>query len=328
MDQNLALYHHTDDQAPMTGGTDPERQRVELLHRVLVTGYGSKAGAGWTQVSTSTAPDGYMQHFTARQPYGNGIYVRVERGLDIVAARDAENSGATEADLIQTWRAGLDANGHLPPNQERWFALANDRTFYLSYSRTATGEPYTGDQVQPAAILEAFVDFDDLMAQPERSTGYLVGGASATTQMMAWYGRESPEADATECSAAIEGYPGETAPHYAAIQAPMGQKGIYGSDAGREARLSRGETLQNRLVIDALVITDADKTIRGYLPNARFALTGFVGKINGYSADDWPALGGTVIIDGVSYVVGYAGANGDHVEGAPNSSIVLFTTGA
>jgi|GEM_PF-5607977 len=328
MDQDLTLYHYTDDQAPLTDGSAPERQRVELLHRVLVAGYGSRSPAGWEEISTSTADDGYLQHFTVRQPYGNGLYVRVERGKDIVAARDAENQGATEGDLIDTFRAGLDSDGHLPPDQERWMALANDRTFYLVYDRTGTGEPVTGDMTTPPAIWEGFADLDDLMATPERATGYMVGGASARTQFLARYGASSTDQEATDCSAAIEGPPGAHDPHYAAMVAPLAnQISFISSDAAHKARLSGATVLDNRLLIDALVVRDGYGNIRGEAPNVRCTLTGFVWSVDGYSADDWPKLGDEVAVDGQSYRVGYAGANGDHIMGGPAAAILLFREG-
>ena len=132
-------------------------------------------------------------------------------------------------------------------------ALANDRTFYLVYDRTGTGEPVTGDMTTPPAIWEGFADLDDLMATPERATGYMVGGASARTQFLARYGASSTDQEATDCSAAIEGPPGAHDPHYAAMVAPLAnQISFISSDAAHKARLSGATVLDNRLLIDAL----------------------------------------------------------------------------
>lgn len=328
MAQNLSLYHYQDDQAPLTGGTDPERRRVELLYRVLVAGYGTKASAGWQEISTSMAGDGYMQHFAARQPFGNGIYVRVERGKDVVAARDAENDGQAEADLIDTWRAGLDSGGHRPPTGTRWFALAGEDTFYLVYDLTGTGEPYSGSMTIPPAIWEGFASLDDLMASRDSTTGYIIGGASGGTQFLARYGASSTQEVATQCSAAIEGPPGEHAPQYASMVAPLAKPVTFiGSDAALKARLIGATVLDNRILLDSLVVRDGEGNIRGEVPNVRFALTGFVRRVDGYSADDWPKLGDEVIVDGQSYRVGYAGENGDHVMGAPACAVLLFKEG-
>ena len=328
MDQAMTMYHWEDDEAPMTGGDDPERQRVELLHRVLVDGYGSKQSAGWEEISTSKDEDGYLQHFTARQPFGNGLYVRVERGKDIVAARDVENEGLDEEDLVDKLRAGLDPDGHRPPEHERWIALAGERSFLLCYALTETGEPYTGDDSEPASILEGFIDFDDMMAHTDSGAGYLVGGASGRTQFFARYGAHAATEDATDCSAAIEGYPDRWLPHYAALIAPLGYQDVEGDDAARETRLSQANLIENRVIADQVLIRDGNHTVRGYVPNLRFLLTGFGADVDDYSPDDWPKLGDKVVVDDRVYRFAFAGGNGSAFDGAPNLSLLLFREGS
>ncbi|MFP4137485.1 MAG: hypothetical protein ACLFSR_03915 [Halomonas sp.] len=333
MDQALTLYHWEDDNAPPMGGDTSDvrqRRRVELLHQVLITGYGDQEAAGWEEIKSEQAEDGRLQYFVARQPWGNGIYLRIERGRDIVAARDVEHGGASETDLLAPWRAGLSSDGYAEPTGSRWFALAGERSFYLLYDRTpeGTGEPVTGDQERAACLWEGFADAQDLASHPDAGTACLVGGASERTQFLAYYNARSRAAPTqTDKSAAIEGYPHTPEPHYAALRAPLGRTG-FGSDAARQARWEQATTLENRIILDRLLIEDGNGAPRGYLPNVRYMLTGFVREADAYSADDYPRLGEAVTIDGERYTFAAVGANADTVMGAPNNALLLFKEGA
>ena len=326
MDQAMTLYHYQDTDAPGLGA-NPEADRVALLHAILISGYGNKAAAGWTEESSSQDANGNLQHFTARQPWGNGLYVRVEQGTDLVIARDAENGGATEADLIDTLRAGL-GTGYAPPEHEQWVALAGEASFYLAYARTGTGEPATGAIDQAACIWEGAVSLDDLAAHRDASTGHLVGGAGADTHILSHYSASSATAPPDGYgSIAIEGTFAARDPHWAALTAPAG-RAAFGTDGSRNARHRDATLKDNRILLDHLQVQDKDRDVREYMPNVRFMLTGFTNSISGYSAADYPAIGDKVVIDGKSYYFAAPGVNGDTVNGAPNTAFVLFTEGS
>ena len=176
--------------------------------------------------------------------------------------------------------------------------------------------------------MEGFVTLDDIHGHRDASTGHLVAGASRTTQLLARYDAATTSEPTKEGhSIAIEGTPSERAPHYAALRAPLARRGTFGSDAAREARWSEATTLDNRIILDRLMVEDGAGNVRGYLPNVRAMLTGFVREADSYSADQYPGLGDKVGIDGAEYRFAYPGENSDTVGAAPNTALLLFKEG-
>lgn len=81
MTRTVTVYRDTDSSAPVLTGTAGDL--VNLLDKVLVTGYGSKPAAGWTKPYTGTNKAAFRNDTTD----GSGVYYRVQDDLTSTAQR-------------------------------------------------------------------------------------------------------------------------------------------------------------------------------------------------------------------------------------------------
>src|SRR5574337_116824 len=125
------VYTSNDASAPTLSGTVGALDA--LLYAVLVTGYGSKSGAGWTRAYTGTNKSAYRA--------GSGLqsYLRIDdtdaqlarlvgyRSMsDVDTGTDAFPTGAQVSGGLY-FRKSTSANS----NARGWFCVATDKTFYL-----------------------------------------------------------------------------------------------------------------------------------------------------------------------------------------------------
>lgn len=160
----FTIYRSTDASAPVLDGNGATNNLINLLHKILVAGYGSKSGAGWTEPFTNTATKGVW-----RPASGTRFYLRVlDDGSMTGAQRDTSVRGGESMSDIDTftnafptaaqatnglnWRKSTTADGTARP----WIALADDRTLYLFIQ---TGDTSAGSGFWPMFMFGDFFSY-------------------------------------------------------------------------------------------------------------------------------------------------------------------------
>ncbi len=153
------LYRWDDAGAPEMGGHADDRSGIALFKAILVDGYGTKSGAGWTLEYEDVALG--IAVFRNNPVTGTGMYlqVREDGSIDTYYGRAMtfhsfeEMSSATEGTFqmpstvsgcVSRKSMSLTANNRSP-----WYMIADDRCFYLfvatnNYTGTV-GSPGTFD---------------------------------------------------------------------------------------------------------------------------------------------------------------------------------------
>lgn len=132
----VVVYQSTDGSAPTLSGTAGDL--VNLLDKILVTGYGSKAAAGWTKPYTGT------NKAVFRQGAGCDFYLNVDdaasgtggakealvRGYESMTAQD---TGTYPFPTTTQLAAGIVIRKSTTADAttRAWYAIADERTFYL-----------------------------------------------------------------------------------------------------------------------------------------------------------------------------------------------------
>lgn len=116
------IYRSSDPGAPQLRGYTPG-DVINLLNLCLVTGYGSKAAAGWTMPFTSTNVAAF------KQGDGNGMYLRVDD-----SSATANNLRATRCVLYENMS---DVNTGTPASVPTSAQLANGIGLFTYYLGTA-----------------------------------------------------------------------------------------------------------------------------------------------------------------------------------------------
>lgn len=168
------VYKSTDASAPTCSGLGGSL--VSLLDAVLVNGYGSKAGLGWTIVDTGTNWRVYRHNPIT----GSGKYLYVnDAGIGTGTTKDALVRGYESWDLVNhvgidpfpqvaqmarglVWKKSLTADGTARP----WMIVGNERSFYL-FTDFASG---------PSGIRQPFFAGDFVSFVPGDQSNYLVSG--------------------------------------------------------------------------------------------------------------------------------------------------------
>lgn len=158
----MTIYSSSDASAPtlqgvvggaLSGGAFAAGSLVELLRQVLVSGYGAKAGAGWTMPFTTTSRASF------KQGAGCGFYLDVlDDGSLTAAAREAQFSG------FEVMTAAGTGTNQFPTSSQQstglkvrksdtadattrpWLCFADNKTFYL-YVMPQTGTQYLASMV-------------------------------------------------------------------------------------------------------------------------------------------------------------------------------------
>lgn len=140
MATQFTVYRSTDASAPVLDGNGATNNLINLLHKILVAGYGSKSGAGWTEPFTNTSTKGVWKGGS-----GTKFFLRVlddgsmtggqrdtsVRGGENMSDIDTFSTNAFPSAAQQTnglnWRKSTTVDGTARP----WVAVADDRTLYL-----------------------------------------------------------------------------------------------------------------------------------------------------------------------------------------------------
>lgn len=137
----VTLYQSTDPSAPVLNGTAGEY--VALLDACLRTGYGAKAGAGWTKPFTGTNKASF------RQGGGNQFYLRVEDNFSSGSNRYAKLIGHEVMTTVDAGTGlfptavqsatGLEHFYNSGLVARPWIIVADDRTVYVLIDAAGTG---------------------------------------------------------------------------------------------------------------------------------------------------------------------------------------------
>ncbi len=147
---NCTVYKSHNDNAPVLSGT--RGSLIALLTAVLVDGYGTQPGAGWTKEFENG--DGTVACFRNNPVEGTGFFLRVNE-LTSAAANTPMFSGyeimTDEDNGSGPFSGGQVPAGNLPfyisnaenTSSRAWTIIANDTSFYLFcyYSVTGLGTP-------------------------------------------------------------------------------------------------------------------------------------------------------------------------------------------
>lgn len=144
------VYKSTDASAPtLTGQTG---SLISLLHAILVAGYGSKSGAGWSEPFTNTSTLGVWQLGA-----GTGRYLRVDDsgsltgGFRDTSVRGFETMSDINTGLCAFPNVSIAANGvnwrkssTADSTARAWTAFADNRTLHFFLTNTGDGSLGSG----------------------------------------------------------------------------------------------------------------------------------------------------------------------------------------
>jgi len=146
----FTIYRSTDASAPVMSGQNGTL--VTLLDNCLVTGYGSKAAAGWTKPFTGASKAAF------RAPSGNQLYLRVQDdGPGAGAAREARMTGYETMSDVDTGTGPfptaaqgvggiamtvLRKSNTADATARTWIVIADARTLYVCILTADTAGAY------------------------------------------------------------------------------------------------------------------------------------------------------------------------------------------
>lgn len=128
------FYKSTDTGAPVLAGNTAETL-INVLDKVLVTGYGSKAGAGWSKPYTATNVAVFRNGATA----GARRYLRVSEPTGVFASvrgyHDMTDANTGSTPFPSTAQRSSDLYWHKTSTSDssarQWWAIADERTLLL-----------------------------------------------------------------------------------------------------------------------------------------------------------------------------------------------------
>ncbi|MBV5327671.1 MAG: hypothetical protein JZU65_08530 [Chlorobium sp.] len=143
------VYRWDDGNAPVARGE--RRSLCDILYACLVTGYGTKPGAGWTRPYVNATFD--KAAFRNNSSTGTGFYLQVDgygapspenpkiMGYEVMTGVSSGLRPFVAAAAAQyMWTSNLaDTTAH------PWILVADDRAFYLTIFITATAAPTNSD---------------------------------------------------------------------------------------------------------------------------------------------------------------------------------------
>lgn len=136
----VRVYRSSDASAPVLRGNTPG-DLINVLEKCLVTGYGSKAGAGWTKPYTGTNVAAFRQGAGS-----NGMYLRIDDTSTAASDRNARivgyetmsdvNTGAPQSFPTAVQRAGGEyvwtkQSSSTAANAREWIVWADEKLFYM-----------------------------------------------------------------------------------------------------------------------------------------------------------------------------------------------------
>jgi hypothetical protein len=136
------VYRWDDGNAPVARGE--RRSLCDILYACLVTGYGSKPGAGWTREFVNATFDKAV--FRNNPLTGTGFFLQVDGAGTVNAytstvmayeSMTSLNDGLSSFGLTGTYTTSNAANATARP----WVLIADDRAFYLYVWNSITGAP-------------------------------------------------------------------------------------------------------------------------------------------------------------------------------------------
>ncbi len=184
-------YKSTDASAPaLTGQVG---SLIALLDAILVTGYGSKPGAGWTKAFSGSNKAAYRMGSGRSQ-----MYARIDdSGPGGQGPREARINGFESMTDVDTGTNNIVGGGgfivirkssSLDAVARNWFAVADDRTFILiqswdnspSYSGTYFGEFYSfmPNDDYGVMLIARFVENNTFYTQTTEALGLVSGSMS------------------------------------------------------------------------------------------------------------------------------------------------------
>lgn len=153
----VRVYRSSDANAPALRGNTPG-DLINLLDKCLVTGYGTKAAAGWTKPFTGTNVAAFRQGAGS-----NGMYLRVDDTSTVTGNRKATvrayetmsdvNTGLPQSFPTEAQEPGgatwwTKQSSSTAANPRAWIVWADERMFYIYINtypeQTASPEYYNG----------------------------------------------------------------------------------------------------------------------------------------------------------------------------------------
>lgn len=148
----FTVYSSTDASAPVLDGNGATNNLINLLDKILVAGYGSKAAAGWSHPFTGSTTEQVYRGGSGTQRYlhvlDDGSLTGGQRAAAIrcyeTMAAVGDTTGLPFPTAAQetnglSWRKSTTADGTARP----WIAFADDRTLYLLIATGDTGAATT-----------------------------------------------------------------------------------------------------------------------------------------------------------------------------------------
>lgn len=132
MANNVYFYSYLDASAPQLSGTYGDL--ITVLNAILVNGYGTKVGAGWTKPYSGTNKAVYKSGTVNN----NSVYFRVtDDGSIIASATDAYIQGYESMTDVDTGTANwagtyVRKSNAASATTRPWYAIADDRTLYMT----------------------------------------------------------------------------------------------------------------------------------------------------------------------------------------------------
>lgn len=138
------VYRWDDGNAPVARGE--RRSLCDILHACLVTGYGSKAGAGWTRPFVNATFD--IAVFRNSPLTGTGFFIQID-GLGgatafepIVRGFEVMTDYSTTGALGSIFGGATDISNGANTTARPWILIADDRAFYfVVWTAAAAGIP-------------------------------------------------------------------------------------------------------------------------------------------------------------------------------------------
>ncbi|AHB12240.1 tail assembly protein [Xylella phage Salvo] len=122
----VRIYSSSDAGAPVLRGNTPG-DLINVLEKCLVTGYGSKAGAGWTKPFTGTNVAAFQQGAGS-----NGMFLRID---------DTSTATSYRAAFMKAYEAMSDVNTGTPTSFPTPTQKANGLPWFTHYSSGSVANP-------------------------------------------------------------------------------------------------------------------------------------------------------------------------------------------
>jgi hypothetical protein len=162
------VYRWDDGNAPVARGE--RRSLCDILYACLVTGYGTKPGAGWTREFVNATFD--KAAFRNNPATGTGFYLQVNGATAAYAYRSSVQgfeSMTSESDGLFPFYAtvsGVDTSNAANTTAHPWLLIADDRFFYFICWSALTTTPTISNNAVSAMAFGDMVEYreDDAFA--------------------------------------------------------------------------------------------------------------------------------------------------------------------